>query len=55
MFETKTTAQSTSDLSTKHQNSGVQRSGDARGDCFIVCPLPNFSIEQSRVVVIVTE
>jgi len=33
--------------------SGVQRSGDARGDCLIVCPLPNSSIEQWRMVVIV--
>jgi len=34
--------------------SGVQRSGDARGDCLIGCPLPNSSIEQWRMVVIVT-
>jgi len=34
--------------------SGVQRYGDARGDCLIVCLLTNFSIEQWRVVVIVT-
>ena len=33
---------------------GVQWSGDARGDCLIDTPLPNFSIEQWRVVVIVT-
>jgi len=32
----------------------MQRSGDARGDCLIRCPLPNFSIEQWRMVVIVT-
>jgi len=32
---------------------GVQRSGDSRGDCHIVCPLPTFSNEQWRVVVIV--
>jgi len=25
---------------------GVQRSGDARGTCLIVCPLPNSSIEE---------
>jgi len=35
--------------------SGVQRSGDARGDCLIVCPLPIFSFEQWCTVVIVTE
>jgi len=34
--------------------SGVQRSGDARGDCVILCPLPYSSIEQCHVVVIVT-
>jgi len=34
--------------------SGVQRSGDGRGDCLIGCPLPNSSIEQWRMVVIVT-
>ena len=33
---------------------GVQRSGDARGDCLVGCPLPNSSIEQWRMVVIVT-
>jgi len=33
--------------------SGVQGSADARGDCLIVCPLPNSSIEQWRTVVIV--
>ena len=32
----------------------MQRSGDAHGDCLIGCPLPNSSIEQCRVVVIVT-
>ena len=32
--------------------SGVQRSGDARGDCLIGCPLPNSSIQQWRMVVI---
>jgi len=31
--------------------SGVQRSGDARGDCFIVCPLSNSNNEQWRMVV----
>jgi len=31
----------------------MQRSGDARGDCLNGCPLPNYSIEQWRVVVIV--
>jgi len=35
-------------------SSGVQRSGDARGDCLIGCPLSNSSIEQWRRVVIVT-
>ena len=36
--------------------SAVQRSGDARGDCVIICPpLLNFSIEQWRMVVINTE
>jgi len=34
--------------------SGVQRSGDARGDCLIGCPLPNSSVEQWRIAVIVT-
>jgi len=34
--------------------SGVQRSGDARGHCLIGCFLPNYSIEQWYVVVIVT-
>jgi len=34
--------------------SGVERSGDARGDCFIGWPLPNSSIHQWRMVVIVT-
>ena len=34
--------------------SDVQRSGDARGDWLVVCPLPNFSIEQWRMVIIVT-
>jgi len=34
--------------------SGVQRSGDAWGDCLIGCPLPNSGIEQWRMVVIVT-
>jgi len=34
--------------------SGLQRSGEARGDCLTVCPLKNSSIEQWRVVVIVT-
>jgi len=33
--------------------SGVQRSGDARGDCLFGCPLPNSSIEQCRIMVIV--
>jgi len=32
----------------------VQRSDDARVDCLIGCPLPNSSIEQLRMVVIVT-
>jgi len=38
-------------------SSGVQTSGDARGDCLIGCPpppLPNSSIEQWRMVVIVS-
>jgi len=35
--------------------SGVQRSDDARDDCLIVCPLPNFSIEQWRMMVIIIE
>jgi len=34
--------------------SGVQRSGDARGDCLIGYPLPNSSIEKWCMVVIVT-
>jgi len=34
--------------------SGVQRSGDARDDYLIGCPLPNSTIEQWRMVVIVT-
>ena len=34
--------------------SGVQRSGDARGHCLIVCPLPNSSIDLWRVVVILS-
>jgi len=34
-------------------HSGVQKSGDDRADCLIVCPLPNSSIEQWRMVVIV--
>jgi len=33
--------------------SGVQRSGNARGDCLIGCSTPNSSIEQWRMVVIV--
>jgi len=33
--------------------SAVQRSGDAQGDCLIVCPLTNFSVEQWLMVVIV--
>jgi len=32
----------------------MQRYGDARGDCLIVSPLPNSSIEQWLIVVIVT-
>jgi len=32
----------------------MQRSGDARGDCLLGCPLPNPSIEQWRMVIIVT-
>jgi len=36
------------------RSSGVQKTGDARGDCLIVCPLRNFSIEQLRMVVIAT-
>jgi len=35
-------------------SSGVQRSGDAPGDCLIGCPMPNASIEQWHIVVIVT-
>jgi len=35
--------------------SGVQRSGDAWGDCLIGCPLPNSNVEQRRMVVIVTD
>jgi len=34
--------------------SGVQRSGDARADCLIGCPLPKPNIERWRMVVIVT-
>jgi len=29
--------------------SGVQRSGDVRGNCLIVCPLPNSNIEQQHM------
>jgi len=36
------------------RTSGVQRSGDAWDDCLIGCPLPNSSIQQWRMVVIVT-
>jgi len=36
------------------QNSCVQRAGDARGDLLTVCHLPNSSIKQWRMVVIVT-
>jgi len=32
--------------------SGVQRSDDVLGDCLVVCPLPNSSIKQQRMVVI---
>ena len=32
----------------------MQRSGDARGDFLIVCPLPKSSIEQWRMAVIAT-
>ena len=32
----------------------MQRSSDARGDCLIGCPLLNSSIEQWRMLVIVT-
>jgi len=32
----------------------MQRSGDARGDCLIGCPLPSSSIEQWPMVVIAT-
>ena len=35
--------------------SGVQRSGDARGDCFIGCPLLNSSIKQWRMVVLLLD
>jgi len=35
-------------------DSGVQRSGDALGDCLIVFPLPNFSIVQWCMIFIVT-
>jgi len=35
-------------------SSGVQSSGDGRGDCLIVFPLPNSSIGQWRMVVIVS-
>jgi len=35
--------------------SGGQMSGDARGDCLILSPLPNFSIEQWRMVVFLLE
>jgi len=37
-----------------HASSGVQRSGDARGECVTACPLPKSSIQQWRVAVIVT-
>ena len=35
--------------------SGLQRSGDARGDCLSVCPSTKFYFEQWRIVFIVTE
>ena len=38
----------------RNSRSGVQRSDDARGDCLIGWPLPNSSIQQWRMVVIVT-
>jgi len=41
-------------ISVTLRGSGVQRSGDAQGDCLIGCPLPNSSIEQWRMVVILT-
>jgi len=34
--------------------SDVLRYGDVRGDCMIVCPVPNSTIDQQRMVVIVT-
>jgi len=30
------------------QNRGVQRPGDARGNCLIVCPPPNSIIEEGE-------
>jgi len=36
------------------RSNGVQRSGDARSDCLIGCPLPNPVIEQWHTVAIVT-
>jgi len=39
--------------STSLPASGVQKSGDARGNCLIVSRLPNSSVEQWRIVVIV--
>jgi len=36
------------------RSNGVQRSGDARGECLIGCPLPNSVIEQWHMVAIVT-
>jgi len=36
------------------QLSGVERSGNARGDSLIGCPIPNSSIEQWHMLVIVT-
>jgi len=38
-----------------YSKSSVQTSCDAWGDCLIVCPLPNSSIEQWHMVAIVTE
>jgi len=34
--------------------SGVQSSDEARGDCWMVCSMQNYSIKQWRMVAIVT-
>jgi len=40
-------------LATLPISSGVQRSSDAQGDCLTGCPLPNSSIEQWSIEVVI--